>query len=987
MKIHAIIICLLLVGAGAAGYLYWQLAGDLPEQPKRKTSAAPELSKRQLFEAKLKKAGKLLILNEIEIEPDVAALEHRLTASTLTNHALYLRDPDSEEFLFVEGPESKASGETVQVEKSVRLITTPQETILITDGTPLQRNLHGWVQYWVADKASKPELSKVAHLRREVRDGFMRQNLLAEGWTISTGNWQMQQHGGGMPQTEEQMESYSFQRAVNPFSVTGTGILTYENGDWFNALAEARFYFGTPWEGGAVDKNTLPVGTNYMIGVGPAKSCIAFGWLGRIAAFAIAKRTTDGDFKVLKRYEGKRPPISNWVRIGLANVVDYRVDAYLDGEKVLSLWLDQELTGPMHVIAGDDPIEFDNFAVTSLPRSEAIGAPLFVKSRNFSGKREKDKSDPDEFAEWAKGESIFLRTVNMTEDSKYLKAAIFSRFPLMNDFQYTSIPHDDEWGDLPFGLYQFELLRNTTDGLPVYKDLAPIWHNRFLYTEEGWLPAPDQDLRISDQPTPTLKIRRLHENDNRIEVQINDKWQPVSYGVHDPLHIAVVRLLPTSARPRYPRPEHHEVVSASLYNELFEDAATEWSWIDGGFRMDTRWACQERWNFMACGSAGVPMIVSKRRFSGDQEHEFFMSLRPMFPSDGGDPQFAYDRRLHRKQFRNFNGWYNKHDLNFSFCTNGRDPLSGYALVFGGNDNRETLLLRQGKVVDSTTKYRFPESNHHHAVHWKWWQFHVRRHGGRIMIFYDDQLLFDYYDAQPIEGGHIAFWTVRNGFTIAKVVSNAQKIERVPDVLYVAQDNLETDWQPLLHDGAEIQAGDSSTVRITATTGSGAHAARYQLLPPVLLAKTPILDLPLHLSDNVKVNLHLEIDDRSYVIEVNAPLNASKVLLTPQYEPNCDMTLRRREDIERDLRKNEVFQTPVMPETKLRKEHLLTTVDANGTITLNLLQLLREKGYNGPGILRSITIGNSSNANYLLAGSSGNTAGEWYEVGRPEFRSE
>ncbi|MHC4253869.1 MAG: hypothetical protein ACYS9X_32550, partial [Planctomycetota bacterium] len=89
---------------------------------------------------------------------------------------------------------------------------------------------------------------------------------------------------------------------------------------------------------------------------------------------------------------------------------------------------------------------------------------------------------------------------------------------------------------------------------------------------------------------------------------------PVADAVDGFVHVSV------GCDSRAPSPEHHEFRGGNIVNELFEEAATEWSWTEGKFRMATRWACMSAWNFMSCGGTGTPWMASKKRFWGDQSH-------------------------------------------------------------------------------------------------------------------------------------------------------------------------------------------------------------------------------------------------------------------------------------------------------------------------------------------------------------------------------
>jgi hypothetical protein len=420
-------------------------------------------------------------------------------------------------------------------------------------------------------------------------------------------------------------------------------------------------------------------------------------------------------------------------------------------------------------------------------------------------------------------------------------------------------------------------------------------------------------------------------------------------------------------------PEYHRVRAANLVHDLFEKSPTDWSWIEGAFRMDCRWACQNQWNFMACGSTGVPMMVSKRTFQGDQIHEYYVSLRPVFPWDAGDPHFAYDPSTDANWtiFVANHGWYNRHDFNFSFCTDGRHPFSGYSILFGADDNTETRLLRGDTPVAATRlpTFLFPTAVNHGVIHWRWWKFTVRRFGADLHVLLNDTPLFQYTDPSPIAGGHAALWSVRNGFAVARMSSMADAIAWDPHVLYVENTSSSPVWRAMPHDSASL-GYDAATGVTTAqhTIGTGSFALRWQPSVPVDLRRTPVMELPIAFDDSVAVNLHLAINGRSWVVRVNAPTDGMKAVLTPEFE------------------RGECFQLPVMSPDRVAQVLLADAPPVNGVIRLDLLRCLEPRGVTGtPVALETLTVGNTSNTGYLLAGHGGtNPAGAVIRLGTPTF---
>jgi hypothetical protein len=249
---------------------------------------------------------------------------------------------------------------------------------------------------------------------------------------------------------------------------------------------------------------------------------------------------------------------------------------------------------------------------------------------------------------------------------------------------------------------------------------------------------------------------------------------------------------------------------------------------------------------------------------------------------------------------------------------------------------------------------------------------VWKQGARVRVWVDNQSVFDYTDPEPISGGHIAFWSVRNGFAVAKADSLADSVSWEPDVLYVPPEQPNASgWLPLRRDALRATETDDGTVRFTRTTGTGFGAARFSFRSPLSLDEAPILVLPITLASGTALNLHVQTTAGSFLVPVNGPLGDMKALLTPDFE------------------KGECFRLPTLSEADVRHRYLISeSTYEKGILRCELRRgIARLRGTTADVRILSLTLGNSSNAGYLLAGTGKNMAGAWFTVGRPRFQAE
>lgn len=794
-----------------------------------------------------------------------------------------------------------------------------------------------WEFFWI-DTEHPPEPGNLFPV--DLEDGFMRIRFGgADRWETEPQNsWQLKQYGGGMPTTDAEAQNPNYRRASNAFSIVGRqGEARNGRADWTNYLAEARFFFGRP--DSFAERDTLlrtvmggepvyrdpkaifsskqiheyPDASFYVVQGEPGGYRVAFGWNQERASYELRCQIPGGDSWHSLRIWQRRPHFTNWVRLGLGISRGNRAMPFVDGDQLGAYELPFVVSGPLALLAtGNGGVEADDVVAESYPRRMNLGTPVFAQSTNFAQKELLETKDL-QTGQWTRSELTF------EDDATRLRARDFSlrrcQFPLYGDFTYQAS------AQTPAGDYCLALVGERD---------RPFLTVFFTKDRDGWVCAEgkrDFSLEIARRGSHILR-------------RVQGRWEPLAARqVSSTVHLVL------GARDEAGLdPQLHQVHSASLTQELFEKAPADWAWREGNFRMDVRWECQRGWNFMMGKSLDVAAMFSKTAYEGNQEIEFHTALRFVTPPP----------------------YYVLRDMGFAFCTDGRNLTSGYTLIYGDGENTKTTLLRQGHPVEEVSRVIRPRPGGN--IHNYWWHGRVRREGRIITVEIDGDEIITFRDRDPLPGGHIAFWTHRNAFSIAKVAINAERSIPKPHEFQVPPESIQpSDWNALNPDAVAVRRLGSGRHEATNRIGGGAFALRWQAPGEGIdLRRTPYLRLDLRADRDTKVGIHVEISGRSFFYPFTAPTGGMRGLLTPEYEARPP---------------EQLYRAKPMPEDAVGQ--FLVNGRHHGTeVRLDLRDAIR--GIPEPR-LTSITIGNASTADYLHLGAGGNPPGASYTVGIPDFR--
>lgn len=295
-------------------------------------------------------------------------------------------------------------------------------------------------------------------------------------------------------------------------------------------------------------------------------------------------------------------------------------------------------------------------------------------------------------------------------------------------------------------------------------------------------------------------------------------------------------------------------------------------------------------------------------------------------------------------------------------------------MYGGYDNKASYLLRRREVVAVNDKARFPLDQGIEDQHLFWRRLRIDCIDRRIRVRLEDQVLIDFTEtaADMPTGGHIALWTCRNGVMYARLNSTAQSVRPAPEP-YLFGDAGEKDlpWRALTPANVALHGEKGGTTRVHNRYGGGDFAVEYPLAKPIDLNATPVLKMRLDVPEGARVNLHLGAGRRWFIVPLTAPVKETyRVLGNPSDEP-----------------------ANVYPDWRLLACDPLTAPAVagepqktiSGEWTINLRDELKRRY---PAVtemtLTRIVIGNSSHADYLMAGLSGNRPDATYAVSAPAF---
>ena len=327
-----------------------------------------------------------------------------------------------------------------------------------------------------------------------------------------------------------------------------------------------------------------------------------------------------------------------------------------------------------------------------------------------------------------------------------------------------------------------------------------------------------------------------------------------------------------------------ELYSSNVYDYTFSQAPTDWLARSGLWNATSRWTCSPQWSWYGGYSPdGIAAFWNKREFVGDVVVEMY---------------FGFKMRLNRAPT-----YLPPNDVNISICGDGANPDSGYSFVIGGDDNRWTRIYKGTQVLAETRElaglWPILEDGQPGTYEWhrKWWGVRVRKSGGLLQVYLDNKLVLETEDKEPLPGGRVGLWTLRNDIITPriKIYYEEEKLVRSPlpdderNPLRAAETTealfrLTSATHPSVQNGFEagldgiasrdddqgaqlaiVDRKDQGRCLQLVNRASGGSFGANLYKGQFDATQMPILSFDYSISRDVKVNLHLLCGEQAYEI--------------------------------------------------------------------------------------------------------------------------
>jgi hypothetical protein len=240
--------------------------------------------------------------------------------------------------------------------------------------------------------------------------------------------------------------------------------------------------------------------------------------------------------------------------------------------------------------------------------------------------------------------------------------------------------------------------------------------------------------------------------------------------------------------------------SRHLKDYTFDTAPVDW-WVGSGtWDLTNRWSCTPDWSwFGGVSEEGTAVIWNKRPVAGDTLLDFYAGPKMLSkdkdaaapPPPGLAP--VRPKKLGKERFG---------DFNCVLCGDGRNVMSGYSFVLcpenppeeprpvampraGAGRGRTpapapaaarrggAYIYRSGVLVARGDYVMF------RIGHNRWADITAEKRGDRVTLSVDGQVVVQYIDPNPLNGGYAGIWTQHNGIMVPRATISSQRVLEKP----------------------------------------------------------------------------------------------------------------------------------------------------------------------------------------------------------------
>ncbi len=320
----------------------------------------------------------------------------------------------------------------------------------------------------------------------------------------------------------------------------------------------------------------------------------------------------------------------------------------------------------------------------------------------------------------------------------------------------------------------------------------------------------------------------------------------------------------------------------------FASAPTDWYVAAGNWGTTNRWVCSPQWSWYGGRSDMAPTgLWSKVSYGGDTTVDMYSAFGMML-----DQPRSYK---------------NPCDFNITMCGDGLDLSSGYQFMVGAWQNSRSAIMKNGKILAQSSDPKhllpvledlFPDM---YSFHRKWWNVRARKTGNLLQLYYDERLVCEARDPDPLPEGHVALWGYDDRIILARVRIYFDNIAEGATVPYekvafrpetqvsdlpapsfnapnVVASGFEDSvgWFKPHQDGmakltlAAPGAQNSTHCLKIVNGGPGGNFGLDVIPSPVSISAMPMLEFDYKITPDVKVDLYASVGDRRYEVIFTGP---------------------------------------------------------------------------------------------------------------------